>query len=464
MDSSQAFVRESGLSEEPMATTDMPDPRRRRYENYSFAAPPQIYTTDPDSYTFDFNASVDFFNGPNMSPFSFPDATIDSREAEPLFETGFEEGTNTWNLPPDLDLLSHTPQMNGLAIPSTDRSQESNSTSFSWPSSKSQHNDNCTQKLSALAADFHRHLNMVNQGPWVKNDPQKDRQSCLKNYPIGDALHLSQELISVLRCVSLNVYVCSESERNMNDAQQIRRSPELAEETLHGSRSRDNSANPGSYLAVEGSTSPSSNLHQTSVLESAEPSSRVDVDTPIALLIMNCYVSLIRIYSIVFAYLHQHLRSVSWIRPTGSVLQPLPGLQFGELQPSNEAYTRTYTAFRMLLDTLGRSEEMLNLPRKFRCVRVCADGSLSVGPQSDQASVKATGRNDTLSTSEGSSSSADRASPLGASSTGLVGIDLVEAVLRQEALIGAGNGGGGLTLLRQNIRGVKRTLRQKMAL
>lgn len=253
-------------------------------------------------------------------------------------------------------------------------------------------NDDVTHKLSTLVVDFHQQLMKLNQGPWSKNNLQPGH--AMGGYPIGDILHLSQELISVLSSVCKNA------------------GQDLLEVTL-------------------------------------------------ALLILNCYVSLIRTYSIVFSYLNQYLLTASSLLSPASTFRSFPGQLLEELQPSNEACNRTYAAFRMLLGSLSRVEMILDLPSQFRCVRTDRRGAeldlAMTTPRSDTSSCdeSCSGyKSGTASKSDHEATQHDR----------LLDEKLLKAVLRQEALIGMKEDEGGLTLLRKRINTVKRTLRQKMAL
>lgn len=253
-------------------------------------------------------------------------------------------------------------------------------------------NDDGTHKLSTLVVDFHQLSMKLNQGPWPKNNLQPDH--AMGGYPIGDILHLSQELISVLSSVCMNA------------------GQDLLEVTL-------------------------------------------------ALLILNCHVSLIRTYSIVFSHLNQYLLTASSLLSPGSRFRSFPGQLLEELQPWNEACNRTYAAFRMLFGSLSRVEMILDLPSQFRCVRTdrrAAKLDLAMTtPRSDISSSDEScsdDRSGTASESDHEATQYDR----------LLDDKLLKAVLRREALIGMKEDEGGIALLRKRIKTVKRTLRQKMAL
>lgn len=91
------------------------------------------------------------------------------------------------------------------------------------------------------------------------------------------------------------------------------------------------------------------------LLRISRDADRETVDVTTTLLVLNCYVSLIRTYSVVFAHLSQHLRAFASLRLPELTFHPPPGLLFEELQPSNEAFNRTHAASQMLLGTLART-------------------------------------------------------------------------------------------------------------
>lgn len=464
-DDSQSFLSGYDRNLESTEITKMPDPQWEQYRNLnSLSAPSQTDAADLDTSAFDHNDIVDFINHTDLSSFSFPNPTTPDSMAALLHETQFELGAITWDPSHDFYFPANTPRMVSSDTPPTAGGGGTNPRASS-PSYSSGYTDGyCTQKLSALAVDFHRHLRIINHGPWVKHDAEEDRQSCFRNYPIGDILHLSQELINVVRCVSLNAGFRPDSGQSESGDQRTRKSPGIGEDSPQKSPSQLNMVRSGSPSSVGCPMSPDLGIRSTGWAASDRPPGHIDVDTPTALLILNCYVSLIQTYTVVLAHLHQYLRSVPFLRSPGLIPQLPPGLQFGELSPSTEACTRTHVAYRNLVETLGRSEDVLDLPNHFRCVGVRADGNVKL--QSDQARRKSMNSND----EEGSNSSSDVSDVSNVARTGhctgLLRVELVEAALKNESLIEERNGGkcGVLDLLRKNMRRVKQALRQRMAL
>lgn len=303
---------------------------------------------------------------------------------------------------------------------------------------------------------------MINQEPWVQHDSEKDRQSFLNDYPISDVFHLSQELINVLRCVALNAGFRDNSGQSVTSTQPTRKSPGFDKNPIQKSPSRLSMVPSGPYSSTARPKSPVSDIRPSGELI---PSSHIDVDTPTALLILNCYISLIQTYTVVFSHLHQQLRSVPSLHSPELKPQPRPGLQFGELWPSTEAYTETYVAYRNLIETLGRIEEILDLPKDFRCIGVRADCDVRL--KFDQAARKLTSSNDEDESSSSSDISGCTSNVARAGNCiGLLRVELVEAALKNESLVEEEKcgKGGALALLRKNMGRVKQGLRQRMAL
>lgn len=185
---------------------------------------------------------------------------------------------------------------------------------------------------------------------------------------------------------------------------------------------------------------------------------RETVDVTTALLVLNCYVSLIKTYSVVFAHLSQHLRAVASLRLPEYTFRPPPGLLFEELQPTNEALSRTHAASQMLLGTLARVENILDLPGEYRCARAYREPTTF-----DRATSSS--RSDIIFSDEDCSNvdtenliSSDQST---AQFGRLVGDELLQAVLKREAMSGDG---GAIILLRKHINAVRVALRQGLAL
>ncbi|KAF3484358.1 uncharacterized protein GIQ15_03682 [Arthroderma uncinatum] len=105
------------------------------------------------------------------------------------------------------------------------------------------------------------------------------------------------------------------------------------------------------------------------------------LDMPTKLLTLSCYMTLTRVYSSVFGYLHERLSQLPEAhfahdsrRHSASSLIDMHayrGLRLGQIQPicacaGRESATRVKKAVSMLLGSLGGAEEMLGLPSDVR--------------------------------------------------------------------------------------------------
>ncbi|RYP81266.1 hypothetical protein DL770_005944 [Monosporascus sp. CRB-9-2] len=105
--------------------------------------------------------------------------------------------------------------------------------------------------------------------------------------------------------------------------------------------------------------------------------SAIHLDMPTMLLTLSCYVTLTRIYSSVFTYLHEHLLQLHGVsshydsrrasETSIADVQAYRGRRLGDLQPTCLWETwnlaaRAKKAVSMMLDSLGRAEGLLNLP------------------------------------------------------------------------------------------------------
>ena len=182
--------------------------------------------------------------------------------------------------------------------------------------------------------------------------------------------------------------------------------------------------------------------------------SGIDVETPTALVILYCCVSLLRVYCVVFSDLHKYLLVVSTLKTHASMSEVSPGLSLGELQPRNMECKRTHTAVHMLLDKLGSIEEILGFPSDLRCVHSDADSDTEYGISTTKFDNSGLRSNDEASKGgevlDSDSSGSGRTSDKPMSAGGLVDVILIEAMLGKEALNGPGSGVG-LILLRKNI-------------
>ena len=342
-----------------------------------------------DGFTFDVNTTNDFADGTGTNQGPFDDRIANTISGGTLGDTNTGTCCSMGGRAGEIDCSLRTSERAQTSTPLSCGHHGFAGLSSAPSLSNDHSDDNCMQKLSTLAVAFHQQLEKLNHGPWAEKTLQSGHS--MGNYPIGDILLLSQELINVLLRVSWNAG------------------------------------------------------HDT-----------VDVST--ALSALNCYVTLIRTYSVVFAHLSQYLRAVTLRRLPPNTFHPAPGLVFEELQPSNEACNRTHAAFQMFLGTLARIENILDLPGEYRCARTYRE------PATFDSAVS-TFRGDIPFSEEICSNVDTETLSCGGNSTTqsgrLVGDELLQAVLKREA---SSSDGGGIMLLRKHVDAVKVALREEMAL
>jgi hypothetical protein len=137
------------------------------------------------------------------------------------------------------------------------------------------------------------------------------------------------------------------------------------------------------------------------------------------------------------------------------MIKTLPRDGFGTFQPSDNACTKIYTAFRGLLGSLEETEDIIRLPAHLRAVQ-----------------RNSTLQNDECNSAEGSEDgNRDKAGHFweNTGSTGKarscrVTLALVDAVLNREADVDRNDEEGGINQVRNNIDGLRKALRQKMDL
>ncbi|RYP71158.1 hypothetical protein DL770_008161 [Monosporascus sp. CRB-9-2] len=194
----------------------------------------------------------------------------------------------------------------------------------------------------------------------------------MNNYPIGWILHPSQEFINILQIMALN-----KGQQSVSDLDPT--PPPDCFEQLGSS----------SYNSIHGLTTPISigsvmghiadaesrlqdqavNAPNTSHLSAEE----TIVEAPTIRLALRCFVSLTKLYDIVFNHFEMYLsRLPPAPSPNGLAgmgLLRTRGLQLGELPLLDETYSKTYTGVRMLLDTFQSAEDVIGLPSSLSIIR-----------------------------------------------------------------------------------------------
>ncbi|KAF5636881.1 C6 transcription factor [Fusarium sp. NRRL 25303] len=194
-------------------------------------------------------------------------------------------------------------------------------------------------QLSNLVTKVHETSKSLEEYPW-SNVPDTEQ---LQNYPIGRVLSLSQDFCSILSYIWGKSPVSSDDHSSGNGS-----SPTPSAEML-------DYAEVLSSIKMNGSPRPPS------------------VDMPTMLLVLSCYTSLIKLYSLVFAHFENHLSHLPEAPspyPSQTALASHRwGLQLGELPSADETCTKICTAVQVLLDTFQSVEDAVGLPRSISVVK-----------------------------------------------------------------------------------------------
>ncbi|KAF5247335.1 hypothetical protein FANTH_6426 [Fusarium anthophilum] len=203
-------------------------------------------------------------------------------------------------------------------------------------------------QLSTLVTKIHETSKSLEESQW-SNVPDTKQ---LQNYPIGRVLSLSQDFCSILSCIWSKSTISSD----------------------------------GQFSGVGSSPTPSAEMLDYAELLSSvrmpqDPSTSssmaASVDMPTTLLVLSCYTSLIKLYSLVFAHFQNHLShlpdSPSTYPSRAALASHRWGLQLGELPSADETCTKICTAIQVLLDSFQAVEDVVGLPRSISAVsqRTC---------------------------------------------------------------------------------------------
>lgn len=239
----------------------------------------------------------------------------------------------------------------------------------------------CTQQLSELNLNLHQQSLHLNSSPGplplsALTCTDISGRSGDTNY-LGNILHSSQEFLKFLisffpsspsdslpaSALSITDYL----EHRPGDWQRQHR-------TLHhqGSRKTPSSDSESSFAGSSGfdisGTVSSVSLQSRPPTENtlACASSLVRLDTPVILLVLSCYVHIIRIYSMIFSHIHSALLATrSGLAPS---LPTLPGLQLSGF-PLQSGNLQVKILMEVVVHSLDRIEQTLGLPLEYRVSR-----------------------------------------------------------------------------------------------
>ncbi|KAK7746563.1 hypothetical protein SLS62_009360 [Diatrype stigma] len=300
-------------------------------------------------------------------------------------------------------------------------------------------------RLSALVAEIYETCGMLKDSHWAAN---MHNPAAMNDYPIGRVLHLSQEFTHVLQNMAWTTGRLPSSDLDpMSPSDCV--DPQISSSYPSSAYGLAIPISNGSVIGQ------SAGILEAGLQERAAFASRQSpspagcglIDAPVMLLVLSCFISLTKLYGIVFTHFESHL---SGLPPaslsTGSAadigLIRSRGLQLGELPLLDETYSKTYTGVRMLLDTFQSAEDVIGLPDSLSIIRGSAyqrtEGELSA-PTSELRGTTSS----PWMTFQG---------------------ELALAMLKQDALIGGSSVHEGFHDLSMKIQSLKRMLREKMHL
>ncbi|KAL1875158.1 hypothetical protein Daus18300_003226 [Diaporthe australafricana] len=195
--------------------------------------------------------------------------------------------------------------------------------------------EQATSQALRLASTLHETLEALNTCSWLSNSGTE--YHCLDNYPIGRVLHSSQELASLASSLQ-TVDSGTVSERSGPSA------------------SNTDGAIPDTMCLTPASSIKSSR-------DISPP------DKALSLLLLSCFISLTRIYTVVLRHFQGHLNHTLDHGPEmqhETNADMAPTLHLSELPSENSPLTRMHTALRMLVDSLRLAEEALCFPTRTR--------------------------------------------------------------------------------------------------
>ncbi|KAJ4115410.1 Fusarisetin A cluster transcription factor fsa5 [Fusarium equiseti] len=216
-------------------------------------------------------------------------------------------------------------------------------------------------QLSTLVTKIHETSKALEESFWTSLADSNQ----LKNYPIGRVLSLSQDFSTILECIWASKTIDCKQSSSFATSENHRQDGVSSFEL-------EDILDYGEFFSTVG-TSPGRSDFSTSTHSSVATA----VDMPTMLLVLSCYTSLTKLYSLVFEHFENHLSHLPHSY-TSHVAHGSPkwglGLQLGELPSADETCTKVYTAVQILIDAFQSVEDVVGLPRSLSAVRQHACG------------------------------------------------------------------------------------------
>ncbi|KAI0379119.1 hypothetical protein F5Y04DRAFT_290583 [Hypomontagnella monticulosa] len=233
--------------------------------------------------------------------------------------------------------------------------------------------ESCTHQLSSINLKLLTQLNRITQGPpLVKIDmlvTKSDESDPSSSTPIDDILNGTREFVDGLELLSRSLRPSAAPSSSSNSPYGSEAAIESPDRGRSGSSDQDFS-----------STSASSSLPSTDSSSGRKTcngrSSVLDVATQ--LLILSCYVHVLRLYVVLFAYIHRFLREIA--DSDDPTLCPIPDLGFGNF-PLQSGNLQATMFIQIATSLFEKIESLLGLPQELRVTvrNGKPDGLLSEG-------------------------------------------------------------------------------------
>jgi hypothetical protein len=193
--------------------------------------------------------------------------------------------------------------------------------------------------LLQFAANLHERLDALENEPsWRCESARMD------DYPIGSVLQLANKLQSL--GISLQRDDCSD-------------------DSTYGGRPQHSTNTTG--LISEHRLSPSETGHTEDLCSSSSTASH-RFETSVSLILLSCYVTLLRVSTVVLGHFQEYLLAHPSARPRAPSMIAAQGsvVCLGDLVLLNQSHDRIHTAIYMLVSSLEQVEEALCLPPQVR--------------------------------------------------------------------------------------------------
>ncbi|CAO2648213.1 Nn.00g074800.m01.CDS01 [Neocucurbitaria sp. VM-36] len=193
--------------------------------------------------------------------------------------------------------------------------------------------------LLHLAADLHERLTTL------ENEPSWRRENAgIVDYPIGSVLTLSNKL------------------KRLGTALQM---DDGSDDSTYGGRSRKPS---NTSVAISEHQVPTSMSILTEHVKMSSTASPPRFETSVSLILLSCYVTLLRIAIVVLGHFQDYLLANPGARPRAPSISAAQNsvVYLGDVVPSHQLHDRIHTAIYMLFDSLEEVEEALCLPPQVR--------------------------------------------------------------------------------------------------